>query len=206
MNLLHKGHIPGSGGRDGRGGLRMVLERGWHRRVPRIQEACRRPILLVAMLSVVAVPAAAHSETRESLGVFGRWGAFQDAKPLRCYAIAEPEERPRGAAWSPFAAISQWPGRNIRNQVHIRLRKAREKGTPVTLSVDGRSFAVVAGGADIWAADPQADAAIVAAVRGGGELRVQARGEDGRRFTDVYALRGAATAIDAAALACANIG
>lgn len=143
---------------------------------------------------------------REPLGVFGHWGAFRDARPLRCYAIAEPVERPRGAAWAPFAAISQWPGRNVRNQLHIRLRMKKKRGEPVILTVDGRRFNLVAGGADAWAPDARTDAAVVAAIRGGSEMRVQTRGENDRRFTDAYALRGVATAIDAAALACADIG
>lgn len=147
---------------------------------------------------------AGAAPAREPLGVFGGWGAFRDAQPLRCYAIAEPEERRRGASWRPFAAISQWPGRGARNQLHIRLRKPRQQGAPVTLVVDGRRFALVAGGADAWARDTAADADIVAAIRGGSEMRVETRDADGRRFSDVYALRGAATAIDAAALACAE--
>src|SRR5690606_1990119 len=100
---------------------------------------------IVALSMLLLANAAA---AREPLGVFGHWGAFRDAKPLRCYAIAEPEERPRGSGWAPFAAIAQWPGRAVRNQLHIRLRKTRERGTPVTLSVDGRNFALVAGKAD----------------------------------------------------------
>lgn len=154
----------------------------------------------------IASSLAATAYAREPLGIFGHWGAFQDTKPLRCYAIAEPDERRRGAGWSPFAAVSHWPGKGARNQLHIRLRKKKERGAPVTLRVDGRSFALVAGGADAWAPDPRSDAEIVAAIRGGTEMRVQTKGEDGRRLVDVYALRGAATAIDAAALACARIG
>lgn len=159
--------------------------------------------LAASLVPMAALVLALPATAREPLGVFGHWGAFHDARPLRCYAVAEPDERPRGAGWMPFAAISHWPGRAVRNQLHIRLRKARRSGAPVTLSVDGRRFTLVAGGADAWAPDATTDAAIVAAIRGGSEMRVETRGEDGRRFADAYALRGAATAIDAAALACA---
>jgi hypothetical protein len=46
--------------------------------------------------------------------------------------------------------------------------------------------------------------AIMAAVRGGGWMSIEARDTAGRRFTDYYALDGAATAIDAAAARCAG--
>ena len=57
----------------------------------------------------------------------------------------------------------------------------------------GKRFPLVAGGADAWAPDPRTDAAIVAAMRSADRMRVGG---------DSYALRGAATAIDAATLAC----
>ena len=45
---------------------------------------------------------------------------------------------------------------------------------------------------------------IVAAMRTGLEMLVESRGVTGARIRDRYPLRGAATAIDAAAVACAR--
>ncbi len=60
-------------------------------------------------------------------------------------------------------------------------------------------------GADVWAADRKADAAILAALRSGRLMSVAGRAKAGGTFTDRYDLRGAATAIDAAALGCARV-
>jgi hypothetical protein len=62
--------------------------------------------------------------------------------------------------------------------------------------------AMVANGLDAWASDAPSDRAIVAALRSGRSMSVEAVGVGGRPFADVYALSGAATAIDAAVLAC----
>lgn len=136
-------------------------------------------------------PAAA----RENLGVFGRWAAFRDDRPARCYAIAEPV---RGvsttARWRPFASVATWPGR-ARNQIHIRLRQPRPAGARITLQIGRQRFPLVAGGADAWAPDPRTDAAIVAAMRSAELMYVGG---------DAYPLRGAATAIDSASLGCAR--
>ena len=75
----------------------------------------------------------------------------------------------------------------------------------MTLSVGDRRFALVAGQGDAWAQDPRADAAIIAAMRSASSMSVQTRGANGRGFADTYRLRGAATAIDAAALGCARL-
>ena len=153
-------------------------------------------------VALLAAPAAA----RDALGIFGSWGAFRDVKPLRCYAIAEPAQGFRDAEWRPFAAISTWPGPRVRGQLHIRLRKARLPDAPVTLTIGERDFALVGAGADAWAPDARADAAIVAAMRSGSSMSIATRAaRNGRAFADSYRLRGAATAIDAAALACARL-
>ena len=157
--------------------------------------------LVAALMMATSAPASA----REALGMFGSWGAFRDVGPLRCFAIAEPARRFRNAAWRPFAAIATWPGPKVRAQIHIRLRHARNPGEPVTLAIGARRFALVGGGADAWAADARADAAIVAAMRSGSNMRVATRSTMGRAFADTYGLRGAATAIDAAALGCARV-
>jgi hypothetical protein len=152
----------------------------------------------------LALLAAQSVAAREPLGLFDGWAAFRDAQPPRCYAIAEPELRRKGS-FRPFAAVGTWPTRKLRGQLHIRLREAKEKGAPVLLWVDDRRFRLVAGGADAWALDARSDAAIVAAMRGGRRMRVETRSARGRVMSDSYPLRGVATAIDAAAVACARV-
>lgn len=160
--------------------------------------------------AILALAPPAPATAREALGVFDHWGAFADPAPLRCYAIAQPVE-PGGASKSrPFASIATWPGRNgaggARNQLHIRLSRERDPGSRVTLSVGERRFELVAGDADAWAPDARTDAAIVAAMRSSRSMSVETLGRSGAPFADVYALRGAATAIDAAALGCVGKG
>ncbi len=144
---------------------------------------------------------AGTAEARDSLGVYDRWGAFRDASPLRCYAIAAPVQSNSRAGWRPFAAIGTWPGQGVRGQFHIRLSRERDPRAKVTLSVGERRFDLVAGNADAWAPDTRTDAAIIAAMRSGRSMSVETLGKAGP-FADTYTLRGAATAIDAAALGC----
>lgn len=137
--------------------------------------------------------------TRETIGVYGGWGAFRDDSPARCFAIAQPVD-PRQRAG--FLSIAAWPRQNIRNQLHVRLSRPRAGTARVTLSIGERRFDLVAGDADAWAPDARTDAAIVAAMRSSRSLSVEALDRGGAPFADTYALSGAATAIDAAALAC----
>lgn len=155
----------------------------------------------VLLLLVASSPVPAG---RQTLGVYGGWGAFRDAAPQRCFAIAKPigASGPGGGRAAGFASVATWPGRGLAGSVHIRLSRARDRSAGVTLTVGERRFALVANTADAWAADAPSDRAIVAALRSGRSMSVEAVGLGGRPFADSYALTGAATAIDAAALAC----
>ena len=156
--------------------------------------------VLASAFLLAATPALA----RDSLGMFGPWGAFRDPAVPRCYAIAV-ADKPRGAKvdFQAYADVGHWPKRALRNQVHFRLSKRLAANSAIRLRVDTQEFALAGGGGDAWAADRRMDAAIVAAMRSGKAMRVRARAADGREFSDFYDLPGAASAIDAAALGCA---
>ena len=150
-------------------------------------------------LAALAAPLAA----KDSLGVFGQWGAFRDPSVPRCYAIAAAENEARDHA--PFASVGTWPRRNVRGQVHMRLSRTTARSASISLAIGGERFQLTGGGGDAWAQDRRMDAAIVAAMRSAGSMRVSASDRAGRRFTDRYSLEGAATALDAATVGCARV-
>ena len=106
--------------------------------------------------------------------------------------------------WRPFASVGHWPRRGPGGQLHIRLSREKRAASAVLLRIDGRSFQLLGRGRDAWAPDRQADLEIQAAMRHGIALSVETRSTDGRPVRDLYRLRGAATAMDAAAIACAR--
>jgi hypothetical protein len=156
--------------------------------------------LALAATTFNATPALA----RDALGMFEKWGAFRDPAVPRCYAIAR-ADKSAGAKvdYQAYADVGHWPKRGLRNQVHFRLSKRLAANAPIRLRVDTQDFVLAGGGGDAWAADRRMDAAIVAAMRSAQAMRVRARAADGREINDLYALPGAASAIDAAALGCA---
>lgn len=161
-----------------------------------------RHALLVAVL--LSSPAVA----RDSLGMFGSWGAFTDRQAPggpRCYAIAMAAPSALKRDYQPYATVGIWPRQQVRGQVHFRLSRKLMPNAPITLFLSGQRFRLVGGGGDAWAADKRMDAAIVAAMRAAGEMIISARGADGRGFTNSWSLDGAATAMDAAAVGCARL-
>lgn len=164
----------------------------------RIIPAMFRVALLVLVLGLPALAAAQKS----ALGVFGGWAGFRDG--ARCFAITEPARTPARTGPRPFASIGYWPRSGVRGQLHFRLSRDKRPGSAVLLRVDDRTFQLIGGGADAWAPDARADAEIVAAMRSGIDMVLETRSTRGALVRDRYRLRGAATAIDAAAIACAR--
>lgn len=149
------------------------------------------------LLCLIAAPLLA----KERLGAYQSWAAFKDAEVPRCYAIGSPDE---SSGTGGYISIGFWPKRGLSHQLYVRLSRTRSSNAGITLSVGGRRFQLNADGNIGRAKDRAMDLAIVAAVRSAHSLSVQSTGAGGGTITDAYALRGAASAIDAAALGCAT--
>ncbi|WP_419826631.1 hypothetical protein [Sphingomonas sp.] len=139
---------------------------------------------------------------RAAIAMFRDWGAFSDEAPGRCFAMAAP---PPGTVADPapaYVAVTSWPNRRVRAQVSALLSHGHRRGAPVTLTIGDSGFAIVADARTAWARDRRQDAEIVAAMRSGSSMSVSTVSPRGHAYADVYRLRGAASAIDAAMLAC----
>ena len=158
------------------------------------------PLACATLALCLTAPLAA----RDSLGVFGQWGAFRDPEVPRCYAIAMADTSRERRDFEPFASVGTWPTRQVRGQVHFRLSRELSTSPRVRLAIGGQRFDLTGGGNEAWAAGNGDDAAILAAMRAAGSMSVSATDNRGNRFTDRYRLAGAATAMDAASVGCAR--
>lgn len=151
------------------------------------------------IVALCAVLLAAPLWAKDRLGAFQSWAAFKDPQVPRCYAIASPEEATGDGG---YVSIGFWPKRGLTHQVYVRLSLKRASNAGITLNVGGRRFRLVPDGNGGRAADRAMDLAIIAAMRSAQSMSVQSTGRNGGNIIEAYVLRGAASAIDAAALGC----
>jgi len=152
------------------------------------------------LMCVMALSAPLAAKDR--LGVYQGWAAFRDPTALRCYAISAPQETLGTPTRDGYLSVGFWPKQKAAHQIYVRLSRARSANSAITLSAGGRRFRLKVGGNDAWASDRRMDLAIVAAMRSATSLSIESIGDDGRPIVDAYSLRGAPSAIDAAALGC----
>lgn len=163
---------------------------------------CSHAAIAIALLAAMAAPLSA----RDSLGIFSDWGAFRDSETPRCYAIAKAAPSSQQRDNDPFASIGTWPARQVRGQLHLRVSRNLASNSSIRLTVGDRTFALTGSGSNAWAKDKTMDAAIVSTMRSASKMVVRAKDRQGRNFSNTYDLDGAATAMDAATVGCANIG
>jgi len=157
-----------------------------------------RSIVLLA----AALWSAGSAAATRTLFARGDWAAIDFG--ARCEARSRMLQPPAGVKPPPFAGFLFDPAGPAHGQFYVRLSRPTKSGSAVMLSVGNLPFLLTGEGQSAWSRSPAQSQAIMAAVRGGGTMRVEFRDTGGRRYSDYYGLTGAATAIDAAAAACAG--
>ncbi len=158
------------------------------------REPCR---LGAAFFLILATPLAAAPRI---IAAAGSWAALSEARSCEAAARAQ-RVAAKGQAQARASVAFDAEGPR-HGEFAARLSRVIRPGSSVMLTIGDAPFLLVARGDMAWSRGPAQEAAIIAALRGAGWMRVEARSTGGARFVDRYALDGAPTAIDAAA-ACA---
>jgi hypothetical protein len=156
-----------------------------------------RLILLLTAALLYAAPAGAA----RTLLARGDWAAIDFG--TRCEARSRMLQPPGEVKPPPFTAFLFDAG-GAQGQFYVRLSRPSKPASAVMVAINALPFLLIGNGQSAWSRSPAQSQAIIAAVRGGGTMRVEFRDTVGRRYSDYYGLTGAATAIDAAAAACAG--
>lgn len=157
-----------------------------------------RSAAILLLLLAQAVPAAGQ----RILFAAGQWAAIDFG--ARCEARSKAlwpkrEEKP----FAGFAFDRAGPGQG---QFYVHLSRPARSGASVIAKIGSEPFLLAGKGQWAWSRSDAQQRALLEAARYGRSMRVETRGSRGGRVVDRYLLDGAATAIDAAAAACAGKG
>jgi hypothetical protein len=157
-------------------------------------------VMRLAACLCLALAGAASAAPSRLIVARGAWASFDRGQA--CEAMAKPLLPARERDAQPYVAIAFDRGGPRHGQLFAQLRRPARAGSSVILTVGGQPFLLAVRGASAWSKDGRQEAAIIAAMRAAGGMRIESRDASGRRFTDRFLLDGAPTAIDAAAAAC----
>ena len=154
------------------------------------------------ILPVVVLLVASTASARGIIYAGPAWAAID--RSGACEALSRSLRIAAKGKVQAIAGFSFSPDHRLWGQFHARLRRMPRAGAAVMLHIDDQPFLLVSQGNWAWSDGPRQEQAIVEALRSATGMSVELRDSAGQRFIDPYSLDGAATAIDAAAAACAG--
>ena len=147
---------------------------------------------------------AADQANGGSLGAFGDWEAYRDARAGFCYAGSKPVKQEgrytqRGDA---FVLVTHRPKEKSFDVVSFDAGYAYKDGAEVSVIIGAQTLSLFGQGEQAWARDGGGDIQLVKAMRGGSTLVVKGTSSRGTETTDTYSLKGVSAALDAINKAC----
>ena len=170
-----------------------------------ITSGLRALLIAGGFCAYLAAGTAFASNNTQALGVFNDWKAFSfvDAGMggKACFMTSEPkktEASVKGVNRGKIALfVTHWAGDKTKNVISVSMGYPLKEGTPVTVTVDCKTYALatnLSNKADeaemAWAPDQATDDALAAAIQRGSQLVVKGTSRRGTLTTDTYSLKG----------------
>jgi hypothetical protein len=158
----------------------------------------------VITLAAASVAASAADERPTLLGVARDWSAYQaqTGDGQVCYALSKPKTtEPKKAVRDPiYLLISDWPGRRVKGEFEIVPGYPYKDGEPAVAQVGAQKVEFFTrndgGSGSAWVSDPNDEAKLLEAMRGGGTLVVSGVSKRGTHTKDTYSLSGMSPMLD----------
>jgi hypothetical protein len=157
----------------------------------------RKLATALALVVVTAGVASAQSPTR--IQQFNAWGAYsyQANGGKVCYVLSVPKEKnPAGVDHGDvFFLVSQRPGQNISYEPQAMMGYPLQEASKVNVVIDGRTFVMFTKGNSAWVENAAEEPALIAAMKGGKDMRVEAKSRRGTGTSYSYSLSGISAAL-----------
>lgn len=152
----------------------------------------------LAILLAGASLASAQSPTR--IQQFKAWGAYsyKAANGTLCYVLAVPTEKQPASVdhGDVFFIVSQRPGQNISYEPQVMVGYSLQANSKVTVTIDNKNFTLFTKEKSAWVENAAEEPALIAAMKNGKNLTVQAISGRGTKTNYTYSLQGISAALD----------
>jgi invasion protein IalB len=148
----------------------------------------------------------AFAEEPKLLSTHGDWAAysFNENGGTVCYMASQPKKS-EGAYKKRdqiFALITHRPAENTKNVFSFIAGYTYKTGADVTLTIDGKNYALFTSKDMAWAKDAETDNKITEALRKGSKMVIKGQSARGTKTVDNFSLKGTGGAYDAIGQAC----
>ncbi|HVK91904.1 MAG TPA: invasion associated locus B family protein [Mycoplana sp.] len=152
-----------------------------------------------ALTLVLATAGVASAQSPTRIQQFNAWGAYsyQSTGGKVCYVLSIPKEKAPSSVdhGDIFFLVSQRPGQNISYEPQAMMGYQLKENSKVNVVIDGRTFVMFTKGNSAWVENAAEEPALVAAMKSGKDMSVQATSRRGTGTTYSYSLSGISAAL-----------
>ncbi|MFM2389594.1 MAG: hypothetical protein RLZZ437_1149 [Pseudomonadota bacterium] len=170
--------------------------------------AIGRGVALTALAMTLAQGAAAQESTN-NVAQLTDWSVFTDGNPKECWGVSAPKEstaqrdgNPVQVSRSDILLFVTYRTGGTPAEISFTGGYPFAPGSTVAMTIGSDKFDLFTDGEWAWPASPEADAALLAAMRNGTDATLVARSARGNETTDLFSLRGFTAANDEAKKQC----
>ncbi|TPI12624.1 MULTISPECIES: invasion associated locus B family protein [unclassified Mesorhizobium] len=160
-------------------------------------------IAIVSSLVLVgsAVPVLAQQATK--IGQHNAWGtySYQSAAGKVCYVLTVPTDKqpPSLDHGDMFFFVSQRPGQQVSYEPQFIAGYNFQEGSKATVTIDKKSFSMFTRGKSAWVENAAEEPVLIAAMKTGSDMKVQAKSGRGNPTSYVFSLKGISAALSSIA-------
>jgi hypothetical protein len=153
------------------------------------------------MFAAAASPALAQQATK--IGQHNAWGtySYQASGGKVCYVLTVPTDKqpPTLDHGDMFFFVSQRPGQQVSYEPQFIAGYEFQKGSKATVTIDKKSFSMFTRGKSAWVENAAEEPVLIAAMKGGTDMKVEAKSGRGNTTTYVFSLKGISAALSSIA-------
>ncbi len=160
-------------------------------------------IATISSLVLVAAATPALAQQATKIGQHNAWGtySYQAANGKVCYVLTVPTDKqpPTLDHGDMFFFVSQRPGQQVSYEPQFIAGYNFQENSKVTVSVGDKSFTMFTRGKSAWVENAAEEPVLIAAMKGGTDMKVQAKSGRGNATNYVFSLKGISAALSSIA-------
>ncbi len=156
-------------------------------------------IATISSLVLVAAAGPAFAQQATKIGQHSAWGtySYQAKSGKVCYVLTVPTDKqpPTLDHGDMFFFVSQRPGQQVSYEPQFIAGYNFQENSKVTVTIDKKSFTMFTKGKSAWVENAAEEPVLIAAMKGGADMKVAAKSGRGNATNYVFSLKGISAAL-----------
>jgi hypothetical protein len=167
---------------------------------PKRQGEMYKKLMIVAAGAMLAATGTAAAQNIAKIGQHNAWALYdyKDEQGKVCYTLSRPTQMAPSTldhGDKMFFVVAQKPGQNVTFEPQFNASYNFQENSKVEVTVGGKSFTMFTQGTRAWMENAAEEPALIAAMKAGADMKVEAKSGRGNTTSYVFSLSGITAAL-----------